>query len=102
MTNGDIKEDNKTLEEILEESGISSEFEEQSKLILWNDDHNSFEWVIICLSTLLNFTFEDAENAAWTVHIQGKEIIKTGSKDELEPYLKLLEERGLTVTIEEK
>lgn len=97
----DIKEDTKTLEEILEESGISSSTENESKLVLWNDDHNSFEWVIFCLSTLLNFTLENAEKAAWRVHLQGKDIIKSGSKEALEPYKKLLEERGLTVSIEE-
>jgi ATP-dependent Clp protease adaptor protein ClpS len=97
----DIKEDTKTLEQILAESGISASLENESKLVLWNDDHNSFEWVIFCLSTLLNFTVEDAEKSAWRVHLQGKDIIKTGSKDALLPYKKLLEERGLTVSIEE-
>lgn len=96
-----IKEKTKTLQEILDESGISSSLEQESKLVLWNDDVNSFEWVIICLVTLLNFTFEKAEQSAYTVHIQGKDIIKTGSKDSLLPYKKLLDERGLTVSIED-
>jgi len=98
---GNIKEDTKTLEEILAESGISSSLEETSKLVLWNDDHNSFEWVIYCLSTLLQFTLDKAEKAAWTIHLQGREIVKDGSKESLEPYKKLLEERGLTVSIED-
>lgn len=93
------KEKTKTLEEILAESGISSE--QPYKLVLWNDDHNSFEWVIICLATLLQFSLKDAESTAWKVHLQGKDIIKTGTKEELEPYKKLLQERQLTVSIEE-
>jgi ATP-dependent Clp protease adaptor protein ClpS len=97
----DVKEDTKTLEEILAESGISTSSEQEQRLILWNDDHNSFEWVIVCLVTFLNFTPKKAEQAAWTVHLQGKEVVKTGSKETLEPYKKLLEERGLTVSIEE-
>jgi len=95
----DIKEDTKTLEEILEESGIS--ISKECKLILHNDDHNSFEWVIYCLSTYLHFTPERAEKSAWTVHIQGRDIIKTGSKESLIPYKKILEESLLTVSIEE-
>ena len=91
----------KTLEEILSDSKISTNSQEVQKLILWNDDHNSFEWVIVCLATLLQFTLKDAEAAAWKVHLEGKEVVKTGSKEELEPYKKLLEERGLTVSIEE-
>ena len=98
---GDTKEKTKTLDEILEECGISSEEQAESRLVLWNDDHNSFEWVIYCLMTLLGFAFDKAEKAAWTVHIEGKEVIKTGSKESLEPYKKLLDERGLTVSIED-
>lgn len=98
-TKGKTKEDTKTLEEILKESGISTS--KEHKLILWNDDHNSFEWVEYCLITLLSFTPEKAEKSAWTVHLQGKDIIKTGSKDALMPYKKILEESGLTVSIEE-
>lgn len=96
---GDTKEGTKTLKEILEESGISTA--KEYKLLLINDDHNSFEWVIYCLVRLMKFTPERAENTAWTVHLQGKDILKTGSKDSLEPYKKMLEERGLTVSIEE-
>lgn len=95
------KENTKTLEEILAESGISTSSQQESKLVLWNDDHNSFEWVIFCLNKLMGFSLEKAEQTAYTVHISGKDIIKTGSVDELMPYKKLLQERGLTVSIEE-
>ena len=85
---GNVKEDTKTLDEILEDSGISVNSEQEYRLILWNDNFNSFEWVIICLVALLNFTPEKAENSAWTVHLSGKDVIKTGSKESLEPYKK--------------
>ena len=98
-TKGNTKEGTKTLEEILAESGISTA--KEYKLVLHNDDYNSFEWVIYCLSTYLKFTFERAEKSAWTVHLQGKDIVKSGSKESLEPYKKILEESGLTVSIEE-
>lgn len=97
----DIKENTKTLEEILEDSGISVSSEQEYRLILWNDDFNSFEWVILCLVALLGFTPEKAEKSAWAVHLEGKDVVKTGSKESLEPYKKFLEERGLTVSIEE-
>lgn len=97
----DTKEVTKTLEEILSECGISTESEQIFKLILWNDDHNSFELVILCLISFLKFSPNNAEQTAWKVHLEGKEVIKTGSKDSLLPYKKLLEEQGLTVSIEE-
>jgi len=96
-----VDEETKTLTEILAEEGIETDSEEEKRLVLWNDDHNSFDHVIICLATFLNFTLEKAEKAAWNVHLKGREVVRTGSKDELEPYKKLLEERGLTVSIEE-
>jgi ATP-dependent Clp protease adaptor protein ClpS len=98
---GNTKEGTKSLEEILAESGISSSTQQESKLVLWNDDENSFEWVILCLNKLMGFSLEKAEQTAYTVHLTGKDIIKTGSVDELMPYKKLLQERGLTVSIEE-
>jgi len=91
----------KSLEDILSENGISSNTEEEYKLILWNDDVNSFEWVITCLMAYLKFSFERGQASAYNVHLIGKDIIKTGSKESLEPYKKLLEEKGLSLTIEQ-
>ena len=95
---GYTKEDTKALEEILEDSGIF--ISGKSGLILHNDDLNSFEWVIYCLNTIMKFTPERAERTAWTAHLQGKAILKSSSMDILMPYKKMMEERGLTVSIE--
>ena len=97
MSDQDI--DTKSLDEILAENGIESE--QTWKLILLNDDYNSFEWVIYCLVQILQFSIDKAEQAAWTVHLTGRDVIKTGSKESLEPFKKLLEERGLTLSIEQ-
>jgi len=97
MSNTD--EEIKTLADILAENGIESE--ETWRLILWNDSVNSFEHVIVCLVIVLKFTPQQAEQSAWTVHLQGKDVIKSGSKESLEPYKKLLEEMELTLTIEQ-
>lgn len=96
-----VDEETKTLEEILAENGIETDSEQQHKLVLWNDDVNSFDWVIICLATLLKFPVDKAEKTAKKVHEEGKDIIKSGSKEDLEPFKKLLAERGLSVTIED-
>ena len=95
-----LKEKTKTLEEILSEEGIDSSSDNVAKLVLWNDDVNSFEWVILNLMMVLNFSQDKAEKSAWTVHNKGKCIIKDGSVDELTPYKDILQERGLTLTIE--
>lgn len=97
----EIKEKTKSLDEILDEAGIYFEDQMGSKLILLNDNVNSFEHVINCLITYLKFTFEQAEKTALKVHMLGRDIIKNGSRDELLPFKKILEEEGLSLTIED-
>lgn len=83
-----------TLEEVL--AGIKS----NNKLILWNDEVNTFEHVIYCLVKYLDYSDPQAEKIAWTVHNDGKCAILEGSFTELEVYRKILQQEGLSVTID--
>ncbi len=94
------KEQTKTLEEILSKNGIEPAEENAHNLILWNDDVNSFEWVQMLLIQFLKFSPTKAESTAYEVHLKGKSIIKSGSVEELKTYKDILEENGLTLSIE--
>lgn len=83
-----------TLEEIL------ASVKESNRLILWNDDTNTFEHVIYCLMHHLQYTEEEAERIAWKVHNDGKCAILEGSFTEVEIYRKILKAEGLTVSVE--
>jgi len=83
-----------TLEEIL--AGIKA----THRLILWNDDVNTFEHVIYCLIKYLDYSEPQAEKIAWTIHNEGKCAVLEGSFTELEVYRKIIQQEGLTVTIE--
>lgn len=83
-----------TLDEIL------SSIKVNHKLILWNDDINTFEHVIYCLVKYLDYNSTQAEKIAWTIHTAGKCAVLEGSFTELEVYRKILQQEGLTVTIE--
>ncbi|GAA4510657.1 ATP-dependent Clp protease adaptor ClpS [Sphingobacterium thermophilum] len=83
-----------TLEELL------ASVKENHRLILWNDDVNTFEHVIYCLMHHLQYTETEAERIAWKVHTEGKCAILEGSFTELEVYRKILKSEGLTVTVE--
>jgi len=96
----DTKEKTTTLEEILNKAGIEPSSDNVYKLILWNDEVNSFDHVILCLISIMGFNPKKAESTAWTVHLKGASILKTGSKDKLKPFKSSLEEHGLTLTIE--
>lgn len=83
-----------TLKELL------ASVKENHRLILWNDDVNTFEHVIYCLMHHLQYTETEAERIAWKVHTEGKCAILEGSFTELEVYRKILKSEGLTVTVE--
>lgn len=90
----ETQEETFTLEEIL------AELTPKYRLILWNDDTNTFEHVIHCLVKHLHYSEHEAERMAWTVHNEGKCIILEGSFNDLEIYRKIFKAEGLTVSIE--
>lgn len=90
----ETQEETYTLEEVL--AGISP----THRLILWNDDTNTFDHVIECLVKHLQYTRSEAEKIAWKVHNEGKCAVLEGTYTEVEIYRKILKSEGLTVTIE--
>jgi ATP-dependent Clp protease adaptor protein ClpS len=90
----EVQEETFTLEEIL--AGLK----ETHRLILWNDEINTFEHVINCLMKYLDYNEQQAEVIAWTVHNDGKCTILEGSFTEIEVYRKIFKQEGLNVTID--
>lgn len=76
------------------------ENEESYRLIVYNDDVNTFDWVIECLVEICQHTVEQAEQCAWIIHLKGKYCVKTGSYKELKWRCETLGERGLTAAVE--
>lgn len=70
------------------------------KLVLYNDDYNTFDWVIECLVEICEHTYEQAEQCAWIVHYKGRYPVLHGTYEYLLPRYEALCERGLTVNIE--
>lgn len=69
------------------------------KLVLYNDDVNTFDFVIDCLLEICKHTLEQAEQCTMLVHYKGKCTVKTGDLKLLKPMQKSLSERGLTCEI---
>jgi ATP-dependent Clp protease adaptor protein ClpS len=69
-------------------------------LIVWNDEVNTFEWVIETLMEVCKHSHEQAEQCAYVIHYQGKYAVKNGSYDELKPQCDAITERGISATIE--
>jgi ATP-dependent Clp protease adaptor protein ClpS len=74
--------------------------EEPCSLIVWNDEVNTFEWVIETLIEICGHTHEQAEQCSYIIHFQGKYAVKQGSYDELKPMCDAITERGIGATVE--
>ena len=85
-------------EEVLVEDEVTSG--ERSQLIVYNDDFNTFDWVIQCLMEVCNHTHEQSEQLSILVHFKGKATVKTGGMSMLKPMKEALVERGLSAVIE--
>jgi ATP-dependent Clp protease adaptor protein ClpS len=71
------------------------------QLIVWNDEVNTFDWVIDTLIEICGHTPEQAEQCAMFIHTKGKYAVKNGSYDILKPMCDSITERGIGATVEE-
>ena len=71
------------------------------QLIVWNDEVNSFDWVITTLIEVCGHTQEQAEQSALIIHIRGKYAVKEGTYDFLKPMCDSITERGIGATVEQ-
>lgn len=85
-------------EDVLVEEDIDTGY--KSQLIVYNDDFNTFEWVIKCFVEVCNHTIEQSEQLSLLVHFKGKATVKTGVLSVLKPMKDALVERGLSAVIE--
>ena len=83
-----------------EEIDLLTAGDEPCSLIVWNDEVNTFEWVIETLVKICNHTTEQAEQCAMLIHTQGKYAVKQGAYEELKPMCDAITERGIGATIE--
>ncbi len=72
------------------------------QLIVWNDEVNSFEWVIETLIEVCHHTVEQAEQCALIIHHHGKYAVKEGSYDTLKTLCDAITERGINATVEQR
>lgn len=78
---------------------VADETELMQSLIVWNDEVNTFDWVIESLVDICHHTPESAEQCALIVHFSGKYAVKKGDFDTLKPMCEALLDRGISATI---
>ena len=71
------------------------------QLIVWNDDVNTFDWVIDTLVEVCKHSVEQAEQCAYIIHFHGKYAVKNGDFETLKPMQEAIVDRGIHCTIEQ-
>jgi ATP-dependent Clp protease adaptor protein ClpS len=68
------------------------------RVIVLNDDHNTFEGVASALSTVLpGVSYDQGMSMANRIHNTGQAIVWSGQREPAEHYWEQLEGRGLTM-----
>ena len=70
------------------------------KIVLGNDDYNSFDWVITCLMKICGHEYEQANQVAHLVHFKGEGDVKYGDLEKLSVMKEKLVNAGLCATLE--
>lgn len=88
-----------TREKIQEDLLVDTLEQHLNEIVLYNDDVNTFDYVIDTLMYACDHTPEQAEQCSILVHYKGKCTVKTGEYKELEPRCTMLLEAGLSAEI---
>jgi ATP-dependent Clp protease adaptor protein ClpS len=94
MTKTDISTDSR------EDIDVLTSYEQSCSLVVWNDEVNTFEWVITTLIEVCGHSQEQAEQCSYIIHFQGKYAVKQGSYEELKPMCDAITDRGINATVE--
>ena len=84
----------------MEETDVLTAEEHICSIIVWNDEVNTFDWVIETLIDVCGHSEEQAEQCAMIIHFNGKYAVKHGSYEELKPKCDAITDRGINATIE--
>lgn len=86
--------------EVSEETDVIEDENYTNKLIVLNDDVNTFEHVIVTLINVCKHTVEQAEQCAMIIHTKGKCSVKEGSFEELVPMKTAITDAGIWAKID--
>ena len=86
--------------EVQEKVAVGTKTAEKRKIVLFDDDINTFDFVIDALIRVCGHDNIQAEQCTLLVHHKGKCEIKRGEYPTLEPMCTALLDRGLTAEIQ--
>jgi ATP-dependent Clp protease adaptor protein ClpS len=91
---------NGTDTEVLEQEEVKTKKENMRSLLLYNDEVNTFDFVIESLVEVCGHDVIQAEQCTFLIHYKGKCEVKLGTYKSLKPLNTELQNRGLSSVIE--
>src|SRR5688572_29251625 len=85
--------------DVLVEEEVLVDVDLGSTLVVFNDEVNTFDWVIKSLIEICGHTQEQAEQCALIIHYHGKYGVKEGDRKALEPLKDALNDRGISAAV---
>lgn len=89
-------EETETISEVVNLEDLLGTFQ----IVIYNDEVNTFDWVIECLEKYCSHDHQQAEQCAWFIHFKGQYPVKSGAQTDLKPICEALKEKGLNAKLE--
>ena len=86
-------------EKTKEKVEVKTDLRNKHQIIIFNDEVNTFDFVIDALISTCEHSLEQAEQCTMIIHYNGKCGVKTGSMKDLKPRCSKLLELGLSASI---
>ncbi|MGN6760828.1 MULTISPECIES: ATP-dependent Clp protease adapter ClpS [unclassified Leifsonia] len=67
--------------------------------IVWNDPVNLMSYVTYVFQTYFGFPRREAERLMMMVHTEGRAVVATGTREEMERHVEAMHEYGLWATL---
>jgi ATP-dependent Clp protease adaptor protein ClpS len=67
--------------------------------IVWNDPVNLMSYVSYVFRTYFGFSKQEAEHRMMLVHVEGRAVVATGTREEMERHVEAMHEYGLWATL---
>ncbi len=68
--------------------------------IVWNDPVNLMSYVTYVFTTYFGYSKKKAEKLMWEVHEDGRSVVSSGSREEMERDVEAMHGYGLWATLE--
>lgn len=67
--------------------------------IVWNDPVNLMSYVTYVFQSYFGFSKQEAERLMLLVHVEGRAVVATGTREEMERHVEAMHEYGLWATL---